>query len=133
MNLNIDNLDAVRSMPNPSNDDSLRPTEVRDVIDAIRFAYTLTKQLPLPPLVAAFVVALTLGTIPAATTIFCSLIREMVHRCRDVGRPRYKDTGNTDQASTPFDAEERHAAPLFADEPITTNPFESRLGSMEPL
>jgi hypothetical protein len=133
MNLNTDDPHAVRSIPNPSSGDRLRTTEIRDFMDAIRFVYTLTKQLPLPPLVAALVVSLTLGTIPAATTIVCSLIRELIHWCRDVGRPRYEGTGNTDQASTPFDAEERQAAPLIADEPINTNPFESRLGSMEPL
>jgi hypothetical protein len=88
MHLHTEDLLAVRSIPNPSNDYPLRPTEISDVVDAIRFVYTLTKQLPLPPLVAALVVALTLGTIPAATTMFCSLIRELVDWCRDVGGPR---------------------------------------------
>jgi hypothetical protein len=133
MHLNIEYLHAARSIPNPSNDDRLRPTEVRDVIDAIRFVYTLTKQLPLPPLVAAFAVSLTMGTIPAATTIFCSFVRELVHWCRDVGKSRYEGNRDGDQSSEPFDAKERQAETSIADEPITTNPFDPPLDYMEPL
>lgn len=131
MHLNIKNLHSVRSTPNPSNDDRLRPTDVRDVIDAIRFVYTLTKQLPLPPLVAALVVSLTLGTIPAATTIVCSLVRELVHWCRDVGRPGYEGNRDSDQSPRPFDAKEQQADASIADEPITANPFDPPLNYME--
>lgn len=132
MNSNIENLPAVSSIPNPSNDDHRRPTEIRDVMDAIRFVFTLTKQLPLPPLVAAFVVALTLGTIPAATTLFCSAVRELAHWCWGVGKPRREGPRNRDQGSKPSDAQGPLAGPAISDAPVTTNPFES-LEYMEPL
>jgi hypothetical protein len=124
----------MRPISSTSNVQRLRPTEVKDLIDACRFAYTLMKQLPLSPLLAAFVVSLTLGTIPAALAFLCTVIRSLSDWYRGAVRAEPNELGVCRvQSPNPHDAKHRPAASAIVEEPIASSPFDPPLEFMEPL
>jgi hypothetical protein len=141
MNSSIEGLCPMPPISVTRNDSFPRSMAIRDIIDATRFICTLTKQLPLQPLLAALAVSFRLGAIPMVLTVFYAAIRELSDRCPAVSFPhreRPLDQGSEvrqsgNHSSLLHDSAERTTAFAIADESVTASLFDQRLNHPELL